>query len=88
MCGGIWARSGRRIYTWHSPSRPLFVLVAVALGGSRQHMLELIVTRVLVLAPIFVLGFSEAVVNAYIPDGFVKQQMFPFRAKPVAQARD
>jgi sterol desaturase/sphingolipid hydroxylase (fatty acid hydroxylase superfamily) len=36
------------------------------LAGSRQHMLELIVTRVLVLAPIFVLGFSEAVVNAYI----------------------
>jgi sterol desaturase/sphingolipid hydroxylase (fatty acid hydroxylase superfamily) len=36
------------------------------LAGSRQHMLELIVTRVLVLAPVFVLGFSEGVVNAYI----------------------
>ena len=36
------------------------------LAGSRQHMLELTLTRVLVLAPIFVLGFSEAVVNAYI----------------------
>ena len=36
------------------------------LAGSRQHMLELIVTRVLVLAPLFVLGFRESVVNAYI----------------------
>jgi sterol desaturase/sphingolipid hydroxylase (fatty acid hydroxylase superfamily) len=36
------------------------------LAGSRQHMLELIVTRVCVLAPLFVLGFSEGVVNAYI----------------------
>jgi len=36
------------------------------LAGSRQHMLELTVTRVLVLAPLFVLGFSEGVMNAYI----------------------
>ncbi|QBB68970.1 sterol desaturase family protein [Pseudolysobacter antarcticus] len=36
------------------------------LAGSRQHMLELICTRVLVLAPLYVLGFSEAVINAYI----------------------
>ncbi|MBB3225538.1 sterol desaturase/sphingolipid hydroxylase (fatty acid hydroxylase superfamily) [Luteibacter sp. Sphag1AF] len=36
------------------------------LAGSRQHMLELITTRVLVLAPLYVLGFSEAVMNAYI----------------------
>jgi sterol desaturase/sphingolipid hydroxylase (fatty acid hydroxylase superfamily) len=36
------------------------------LAGSRQHMLELIVTRVLVLAPLYVLGFSEAAMNAYI----------------------
>ena len=36
------------------------------LAGSRQHMLELIATRVLVLAPLFVLGFSEGVMNAYI----------------------
>jgi sterol desaturase/sphingolipid hydroxylase (fatty acid hydroxylase superfamily) len=36
------------------------------LAGSRQHMLELIFTRVCVLAPLFVLGFSEGVVNAYI----------------------
>jgi sterol desaturase/sphingolipid hydroxylase (fatty acid hydroxylase superfamily) len=36
------------------------------LAGSRQHMLEIVVTRVCVVAPLFVLGFSEAVMNAYI----------------------
>jgi len=36
------------------------------LAGSRQHMLELIATRVCVLAPLYVLGFSESVMNAYI----------------------
>ncbi|MBN8886926.1 MAG: sterol desaturase family protein [Rudaea sp.] len=36
------------------------------LAGSRQHMLEIIATRVFVLAPLFVIGFSEAVINAYI----------------------
>jgi sterol desaturase/sphingolipid hydroxylase (fatty acid hydroxylase superfamily) len=36
------------------------------LAGSRQHMLELIVTRVAVLAPLYILGFSEGVMNAYI----------------------
>ena len=36
------------------------------LAGSRQHVLEIIATRVLVLAPLFVLGFSEAVINTYI----------------------
>lgn len=36
------------------------------LAGSRQHMLELIATRVLVLAPLYILGFSEAVMNGYI----------------------
>jgi sterol desaturase/sphingolipid hydroxylase (fatty acid hydroxylase superfamily) len=36
------------------------------LAGSRQHMLELIATRVCVLAPLYVLGFSEGVMNAYI----------------------
>ena len=36
------------------------------LAGSRQHMLELIATRTLVLAPIFVLGFSKQVIDAYI----------------------
>lgn len=36
------------------------------LAGSRQHVLELIITRTLVLAPIFVLGFSKNVIDAYI----------------------
>ena len=36
------------------------------LGGSRQHIFEVIATRVCVLAPLFVLGFSEGVINAYI----------------------
>ncbi|MEO8460764.1 MAG: sterol desaturase family protein [Dokdonella sp.] len=36
------------------------------LAGSRQHVFEIIATRVLVLAPLFVLGFREGVVNAYI----------------------
>lgn len=36
------------------------------LAGSRQHVLEVIATRVLVMAPLYVVGFSEGVVNAYI----------------------
>lgn len=36
------------------------------LAGSRQHMLEIIATRVCVLAPLFVIGFGEGVINAYI----------------------
>ena len=36
------------------------------MAGSRQHILELLITRTLVLAPIFVLGFSKEVIDAYI----------------------
>ncbi|WP_300622042.1 sterol desaturase family protein [Dokdonella sp.] len=36
------------------------------LAGSRQHVGEIVFTRVCVLAPLFVIGFSEAVINAYI----------------------
>jgi sterol desaturase/sphingolipid hydroxylase (fatty acid hydroxylase superfamily) len=36
------------------------------LAGSRQHILELIITRTLVLAPIYVFGFSKEVIDAYI----------------------
>lgn len=36
------------------------------LAGSRQHILELLLTRTLVLAPIYVLGFSKDVIDAYI----------------------
>ena len=36
------------------------------LAGSRQHILELLITRTLVLAPIFVLGFSKEVIYIVI----------------------
>ncbi len=36
------------------------------LAGSRQHIIELILTRTLILAPIYVLGFSKEVIDAYI----------------------
>lgn len=36
------------------------------LAGSRQHILELIATRIFVLAPIFVLGFSQRAIDAYV----------------------
>ncbi len=36
------------------------------LAGSRQHILELVITRTLVLAPIYVLGFSKEVIDVYI----------------------
>jgi sterol desaturase/sphingolipid hydroxylase (fatty acid hydroxylase superfamily) len=36
------------------------------LAGSRMHMVEVVITRTLVLAPIVVLGFDKAVIDAYI----------------------
>lgn len=36
------------------------------LAGSRQHILEVLLTRTLILAPIMVLGFSKEVIDAYI----------------------
>jgi sterol desaturase/sphingolipid hydroxylase (fatty acid hydroxylase superfamily) len=36
------------------------------LAGSRQHLLEVILTRTLVLAPLYGLGFSKDVIDAYI----------------------
>lgn len=36
------------------------------LAGSRQHILEIIATRCLVLTPIFVLGFSKQVIDLYV----------------------
>jgi sterol desaturase/sphingolipid hydroxylase (fatty acid hydroxylase superfamily) len=36
------------------------------MAGSRQHIVELLITRTLVLAPIFVLGFSKEVIDTYI----------------------
>lgn len=36
------------------------------LAGSRMHILELIVTRTAILGPIYVLGFSRGVMDAYV----------------------
>ncbi len=36
------------------------------MAGSRQHLVEVIITRTLVLAPIVALGFSKEVIDAYI----------------------
>jgi sterol desaturase/sphingolipid hydroxylase (fatty acid hydroxylase superfamily) len=36
------------------------------LAGSRLHFIELLLTRTLILAPIYVLGFSKEVIDAYI----------------------
>lgn len=36
------------------------------LSGSRQHFLELTMTRAIVLVPIFVLGFEKRVIDAYV----------------------
>jgi sterol desaturase/sphingolipid hydroxylase (fatty acid hydroxylase superfamily) len=36
------------------------------LAGSRLHFVELLITRTLILAPIYVLGFSKEVIDAYI----------------------
>ncbi|MCK5726485.1 MAG: sterol desaturase family protein [Thiotrichaceae bacterium] len=36
------------------------------MAGSRQHILEIIATRCLVLVPVMMLGFSKSVVDAYI----------------------
>lgn len=36
------------------------------LAGSRQHIIEVLITRTLILTPIYVLGFSKEVIDAYI----------------------
>lgn len=36
------------------------------MAGSRQHLVETVITRTCVLAPIFLLGFNKNVVDAYI----------------------
>lgn len=36
------------------------------LAGSRQHIVELLITRSMVLAPIFLLGFDKAVIDTYV----------------------
>jgi sterol desaturase/sphingolipid hydroxylase (fatty acid hydroxylase superfamily) len=54
------------------------------MAGSRQHVLEVILTRTLVLAPIYVLGFSKEVIDAYIVIvGFQAGARHVLRAPPV-----
>ncbi|MGO3421614.1 MAG: sterol desaturase family protein [Pseudoalteromonas distincta] len=36
------------------------------LAGSRQHIFEILITRSLVLTPIFVLGFSQQIISLYV----------------------
>jgi sterol desaturase/sphingolipid hydroxylase (fatty acid hydroxylase superfamily) len=36
------------------------------LAGSRQHLLELFITRTAILGPIYILGFSKEVIDLYI----------------------
>jgi sterol desaturase/sphingolipid hydroxylase (fatty acid hydroxylase superfamily) len=36
------------------------------LAGSRQHVIEILITRTLVLVPIYMMGFSKDVIDAYI----------------------
>lgn len=36
------------------------------LAGSRQHVFEIFITRALVLVPVYVLGFSKEVIDAYV----------------------
>jgi sterol desaturase/sphingolipid hydroxylase (fatty acid hydroxylase superfamily) len=52
------------LWRFHSVHHSTKVLDWMA--GSRQHVLELVTTRVLVLGTIFVLGFSKEVMDIYI----------------------
>ena len=36
------------------------------LAGSRQHVIEILITRTLVLVPVYMMGFSKDVIDAYI----------------------
>jgi sterol desaturase/sphingolipid hydroxylase (fatty acid hydroxylase superfamily) len=59
-CGALPPRGSRKV------AEPHFLESMDWLAGSRQHIVELIITRTLVLAPIYVLGFSKEVIDAYI----------------------
>ena len=50
------------------------------MAGSRQHILELLITRTLVLAPKSDRAWpaSYGVLGGYVPDGFFRQLKFPF----------
>ncbi|MBL4798265.1 MAG: sterol desaturase family protein [Oleispira sp.] len=53
-------------YLWRFHSVHHSVETMDWLAGSRQHILELIVTRSFVLTPIFVFGFDKSVIDTYI----------------------
>lgn len=53
-------------YLWRFHSVHHSTEVLDWLAGSRMHVLELIVTRVSILGPIYVLGFSREVMDAYV----------------------
>ena len=53
-------------YLWRFHSVHHSTEVMDWLAGSRMHMLELIVTRTAILGPIYVLGFSRGVMDAYV----------------------
>lgn len=53
-------------YLWRFHSVHHSTKVLDWMAGSRLHILELIVTRVAILGPIYVLGFSKEVMDAYI----------------------
>jgi sterol desaturase/sphingolipid hydroxylase (fatty acid hydroxylase superfamily) len=53
-------------YLWRFHSVHHSTEVLDWLAGSRMHMLELIVTRVSILGPIYVLGFSREVMDTYV----------------------
>lgn len=53
-------------YLWRFHSVHHSVETMDWLAGSRQHFLELVVTRCFVLTPIFVFGFEKSVVDTYI----------------------
>ncbi|WP_440222390.1 sterol desaturase family protein [Dokdonella sp. MW10] len=50
-----------RVHAIHHSSRHLDWL-----AGSRMHLVEIVLTRSLVLVPLVVIGFEQAVVNAYV----------------------
>lgn len=53
-------------YLWRFHSVHHSTEVLDWLAGSRMHVLELIVTRTAILGPIYVLGFSREVMDAYV----------------------
>ena len=53
-------------FLWHLQAVHYSAKYMDWLAGLRQHIIELLLTRTLVLAPIFVLGFSKEIIDAYI----------------------